>query len=97
MKKEYEKYDFEKDTEHIKMFGSARPLNRDEEIRWAGMLANATGKKVEINAMTLVPNKPITLADHLQNIGCFFGILAISIFIVISLIIVFAIATGRIV
>lgn len=57
MKKIYEDYDPNKDTEHITIWDGRKPATRDELIQWAGELANLSGKRVRINAMNIVPSE----------------------------------------
>ena len=73
-KKIYEDYDPSKDTEHKQLWGGRLAGTRNEQIQMAGQLANKTGKRVNINAISIVPDAPHKPTDLFFVIGWVLGV-----------------------
>jgi hypothetical protein len=73
-KKIYEDYDPSKDIEHKELWSGRLAGTRNEQIQMAGQLANKTGKRVNINAISIIPDSPDKPIDLVFVIGWVFGI-----------------------
>lgn len=94
-KKQYETYNPKVDKEHEALLGGRVPSTRDEQIQFAHKLANVSGKRVRINAYTVVPDAPPEPTDWVAAAGYLIGGAFVLILVVGLVVAVAAAVTGN--